>query len=47
MSGQSASLSISEAKALQNRITCGPDSQGKKGTSKAGHEVMKKEKKGK
>ena len=46
MSGQSASLTLKEAKAMQERTTCGPDSQGtrKTGGAKGSHEVLKKEK---
>lgn len=43
MSGQSATLSISEAKAMQNRAQCGNDAQGPKGKSGMGCEVMKKQ----
>jgi hypothetical protein len=44
MSGQSAALSLKEAKAMQERIHCGKDSHGDTHPkSNAGHEIMKKE----
>lgn len=46
MSGQSANLTLKEAKAMQERTQCGENSQGSKksSSSKEPTELMKKEK---